>query len=84
VDGGRRWTRTSGLLHVKHFRLSAVLGVWEAEQNRVSYAVTDLQRQAGFVGPHLTVYEPRIRQVRSYDLKTPDASRSVYAEVQPR
>jgi hypothetical protein len=28
VDGGRRWTRTSGLLHVKHFRLSAVLGAW--------------------------------------------------------
>ncbi|MBA2631504.1 MAG: alpha/beta fold hydrolase [Chloroflexi bacterium] len=25
VNGGRRWIRTSGLLHVKHFRRSAVL-----------------------------------------------------------
>jgi len=40
VDGGRRWTRTSGLLHVKHFRLSAVLGAWSAEHNRISYTVT--------------------------------------------
>ena len=40
VSGGRHWTRTSDLLHVKHFRLSAVLGTWEAEQNRRSYAVT--------------------------------------------
>jgi hypothetical protein len=32
VIGGRRWTRTSGLLHVKHFRLSAVLGAWEAKR----------------------------------------------------
>ena len=29
VFGGRHWTRTSDLLHVKHFRLSAVLGAWE-------------------------------------------------------
>jgi hypothetical protein len=28
--GGRQRTRTSGLLHVKHFRLSAVLGAWRA------------------------------------------------------
>ena len=40
VAGGRRWIRTSGLLHVKHFRLSAVLRAWDAEQNRLSYAVT--------------------------------------------
>jgi hypothetical protein len=40
VAGGRRWIRTSGLLHVKHFRLSAVLGAWDAEQNRLSYTVT--------------------------------------------
>jgi hypothetical protein len=40
VAGGRRWTRTSGLLHVKHFRVSAVLGAREAEQNRLSYTVT--------------------------------------------
>ena len=26
VVGGRHWTRTSDLLHVKRFRLSAVLG----------------------------------------------------------
>jgi len=29
VVGGRHWTRTSDLLHVKRFRLSAVLGAWE-------------------------------------------------------
>jgi len=29
VRGGRRGTRTLGLLHVKHFRLSAVLGAWQ-------------------------------------------------------
>ena len=29
-DGGRHWTRTSDLLHVKHFRQSAVLGAWGA------------------------------------------------------
>jgi hypothetical protein len=40
VVGGRHWTRTSDLLHVKHFRLSAVLGAWDAEQNRLSYTVT--------------------------------------------
>jgi hypothetical protein len=40
MAGGRRWIRTSDLLHVKHFRLSAVLGAWEDEQNRVSYTVT--------------------------------------------
>ena len=40
VDGGRRWTRTSGLLHVKRFRLSAVLGASVAEQNGRSYTVT--------------------------------------------
>jgi hypothetical protein len=40
VFGGRHWTRTSDLLHVKHFRLSAVLGAWEAEQNCVSYTIT--------------------------------------------
>ena len=28
--GGRHWTRTSDLLHVKHPRLSAVLGAWDA------------------------------------------------------
>ena len=31
--GGRHWTRTSDLLHVKHFRLNAVLGAWKAEQD---------------------------------------------------
>jgi hypothetical protein len=40
VAGGRHWTRTSDLLHVKHFRLSAVLGAWQVEQNHVSYTVT--------------------------------------------
>src|SRR6266542_2306107 len=40
VAGGRRWTRTSGLLHVKHFRLSAVLGAWEAERKGLSYTMT--------------------------------------------
>ena len=39
--GGRRWTRTSGLLHVKHFRLNAVLQAREAERKHPSYAVTD-------------------------------------------
>jgi hypothetical protein len=29
VTGGRHWTRTSDLLHVKRLRLSAVLGVWD-------------------------------------------------------
>src|SRR5439155_9519712 len=29
VGGGRHWIRTSGLVHVKHFRLSAVLGAWQ-------------------------------------------------------
>ena len=43
VVGGRRWTRTSGLLHVKHFRLSAVLRAWSAEQNRLSYTVTAMR-----------------------------------------
>jgi hypothetical protein len=42
-DGGRHWTRTSDLLHVKHFRLSAVLGAWRAEQNRRSYTVTPVE-----------------------------------------
>ncbi len=37
--GGRHWTRTSDLLHVKQFRLSAVLRAWRAERNRVSYTV---------------------------------------------
>ncbi len=41
VVGGRHWTRTSDLLHVKHFRLSAVLRAWEVERKCVSYAVTD-------------------------------------------
>lgn len=40
MDGGRRWTRTSGLLHVKRFRLSAVLRAWEAERKCLSYTVT--------------------------------------------
>jgi hypothetical protein len=40
VDGGRRWIRTSGVLHVKRFRVSAVLGVWESERNHRSYVVT--------------------------------------------
>ncbi len=44
--GGRRWTRTSGLLHVKHFRLSAVLRAWEAERKGVTYTVTRA-REAG-------------------------------------
>jgi hypothetical protein len=41
VVGGRPWTRTSGLLHVKRFRLSAVIGAWSAEQDRISYTVAD-------------------------------------------
>ena len=32
--GGRHWTRTSDLLHVKHFRLSAVLGAWQGRAKR--------------------------------------------------
>jgi hypothetical protein len=40
VFGGRHWTRTSDLLHVKRFRLSAVLGASVAEQNCRSYTVT--------------------------------------------
>ncbi len=43
VGGGRHWTRTSDLLHVKHFRLNAVLRAWEAERNCLSHTVT-LQR----------------------------------------
>jgi hypothetical protein len=38
--GGRHWTRTSDLRHVKRFRLSAAIGAWAAEQNCVSYTVT--------------------------------------------
>ena len=38
--GGRHWTRTSDLLHVKHFRLSAVLRAQRVEHKRISYAVT--------------------------------------------
>jgi hypothetical protein len=30
VAGGRHWTRTSDLLHIKHLRLSAVLARWRA------------------------------------------------------
>jgi hypothetical protein len=41
VVGGRRWTRTSGLLHVEHLGLSAVLRAWRAERKPVSYTVTD-------------------------------------------
>jgi hypothetical protein len=51
VAGGRRWIRTSGLLHVKHFRLSAVLGAWEAEQNRDSYTVTKTRALGGPPSP---------------------------------
>ena len=46
VNGGRRWIRTSGLLHVKHFRLSAVLARWRARANRRSYTVTPVNRAA--------------------------------------
>jgi hypothetical protein len=42
--GGRHWTQTNDLLHVKRFRLSAVLGTWEAEQNRISYTVKESRR----------------------------------------
>jgi len=31
VCGGRRWTRTSGLMHVKRFGPSAVLRAWSAK-----------------------------------------------------
>ena len=37
VVGGRHWTRTSDLLHVKHFRVNAVLRAWEAERRGLSY-----------------------------------------------
>ncbi len=40
VVGGRHWTRTSDLLHVKHFRLSAVLRAQRVEHKCISYAVT--------------------------------------------
>ncbi len=40
VFGGRHWTRTSDLLHVKHSRLSAVLRAQRVEHKCISYAVT--------------------------------------------
>ena len=39
VNGGRHWTRTSDVLHVKRFRLSAVMRAWSVERNRRSYEV---------------------------------------------
>lgn len=42
-DGGWRWTRTSGLLHVKHFRLSAVLRAW-----RIWWAALDWNQALGW------------------------------------
>jgi len=56
VVGGRRWIRTSGLLHVKRFRLSAVLGAWEAERNRLSYTVTKHGMPGGNVVVRMSQY----------------------------
>jgi len=47
VGGGRHWTRTSDLLHVKHFRLSAVLRAREAERKCLSYTVTETRASVG-------------------------------------
>ncbi len=56
VVGGRHWTRTSDLLHVKHFRLSAVLRAWEVERKRVSYAVTVSAGPGGGPPPRLPIH----------------------------
>jgi hypothetical protein len=51
VIGGRHWTRTSDLLHVKHFRLNAVLGAWDARANSTQlYGHGVLTVRGGVVG----------------------------------
>jgi hypothetical protein len=67
-------------LHVKHFRLSAVLGAWEAEQNLLSHTVTNLQRPAGvwWSASHGMRTKDKL-QVRSYSSGTPEVKRSLRA-----
>ena len=47
---------TSDLLHVKHFRLSAVLRAWEVERRRVSFAVTVSAGPGGGPPPRLPIH----------------------------
>jgi hypothetical protein len=82
VVGGRHWTRTSDLLHVKHFRLSAVLGAWDAEQNRLSYTVTGTRVSGGVGGDSGLSHHPwALRIVRREEWIAAAMARSAFADV---